>query len=96
MKSVNAVGAITTPAACVPTLLDRPSSFKAISKTSLDSSDSSIVSLNCLSLYASSRLIPKTSGIALASLSPNPYGFPNTLTTSLNTALAAMVPLVLI
>ena len=50
VKSVRAVGAITTPAACVPTLLDSPSSFKAISYTSLDSSDSSMVSLNCFSL----------------------------------------------
>mgnify|MGYP000880081603 CR=1 FL=1 len=36
------------------------------------------------------------SGIALANLSPKPYGLPKTLTTSLNTALAAIVPLVLI
>ena len=50
VKSVRAVGAITTPAACVPTLLDKPSNFKAISKTSFDSSDSSMVSLNCFSL----------------------------------------------
>ena len=29
MKSVSAVGAITTPAACVPTLLDKPSRREA-------------------------------------------------------------------
>ena len=33
---------ITTPAACVPTLLDNPCSLRAISKTSLDSSLESI------------------------------------------------------
>ena len=40
--------------------------------------------------------MPNISGIALAKRSPKPYGLPSTLTTSRNTALAAIVPRVLI
>ena len=104
VKSVKSEGEINTPPACLPVLRDKPSKDKAKSNKALTSSSFSYSSHNsgetrsessCAFLErpsASSKVIPKTKGISLATRSTKPYGCPNTRPTSRTTAFAAIEP----
>ena len=70
-----------------------PSNLYAISTTSLTSGSffAACAKTGCSS-FALSRVIPGANGIIFDILSPNAYGLPIALATSLTTALAAIVP----
>ena len=73
VKSVNFFGAITTPPACLPAFLTKPSRDFARSIIERTSSSSWFIFSNSLSLRrAFSKVIPTSNGISFAILSTNP------------------------
>ena len=95
---------ITTPAACVPDCLGRPSSLIAISIIFLTSSLSSYISLRSLLIFKANGMLSfslayssgSLVGTALETLSQSAYGRSITLPTSLIHCFAARVPNVII
>ena len=94
---VNGSSETTTPAACVDACLRSPSSFEEILNSSWICFSLSRMDLNSGSCArASSNVMPRVGGINFATLLTTGNGISITLPTSLTTALAFIVPKVII